>query len=114
MVAAKKKTVGKPFQPGQSGNPGGRPKGRLLSSILREKLTDDAKMAIAEKIIAGAKSGDLAMIRELFDRTEGKVPTRNENGQPGDFDERLDDVETDVLRAALKPSKPSSVATSGG
>ena len=106
MVAAKKKGgVGRPFQPGQSGNPGGRAKGRLLSAVLRQKLTEEDKDAIAQVIIDGAKRGELDKIRELFDRTEGKVPNRNENGQPGDFDERLDDVETDVLRAALKRIK---------
>ena len=95
----------KHFQPGKSGNPGGRPKGTSITSVLRATLTEEDKLAIAKKLIAGARAGEMDKIREIIDRTEGKVPNRNENGQPGEFDERLDDVETDVLRAALKRVK---------
>ncbi len=105
MATGQKRAVGKPFQPGQSGNPGGRPKGRLLSAVLRQKLTDEDKEIIAQQIIDGAKRGELDKIRELFDRTEGKVPNRNENGEPGAFDELLDEVDTTTLKAALKAVK---------
>ena len=97
--------TGKGFLPGQSGNPGGRPKGssitsalRLLMDALRGDLEagDDAAerakpvaVARAEALLRGALAGDLAFIREVLDRTDGKplVRTKNEHaaleGGPG-------------------------------
>ena len=103
-TAAKKRVVGKPFQPGQSGNPGGR-RPAILSRAIVAKLTPEEADKIAAELIKQATGGDLHAIAMLWERIEGKVPNRNENGQPGEFDERLDDVETDVLRAALKRVK---------
>ncbi len=96
------------FRPGQSGNPGGRPKGTSITSVLRATLTEDDKLAIAQKLIAGARAGELDKIREIMDRTEGKVPNKNENGQPGDFDIELDDEDRVRLRSALKVVRGSS------
>jgi hypothetical protein len=72
-----------PFQPGQSGNPSGRPKGtKNMSTILREMLeleieVDGVKMtqkdAIVKKLIKKSNSGNLRAIQEIFDRTEGKA-----------------------------------------
>lgn len=105
MATAPKRVVGKPFEKGQSGNPGGRPKGTTITSVLRARLTDDDKAVIADALIAGARNGELDKIRELLDRTEGKVPTKNENGGPGAFDLDLGDVDTDAIKAALRRVK---------
>lgn len=74
---------GRPFQPGQTGNPGGRPKERPIRNALKSivegdkktvaKLPDDLK-AIAQKLIDKAKDGDMAAWKEFADRYEGKVP----------------------------------------
>jgi len=71
------------FQPGQSGNPKGKPKGaRSMSTILRELLettieVDGEKIpyseAIIKKLIKRADKGNLIAIREIFDRMEGKA-----------------------------------------
>lgn len=38
----------KPWKPGQSGNPGGRPKGRLIDEALEELLLgNDSELALA-------------------------------------------------------------------
>jgi len=79
---------GKPFEkghkhawkPGQSGNPAGRPKARLLSEHLRDRLKEQFPgrseatygRMVAEALVDRAINGDVMAIREVFDRTEGK------------------------------------------
>ncbi len=71
--------TGKGFMPGQSGNPGGRPKGDSVTTWLRRKLQDEPipgqtrAERIAETIMRAAEDGDPKLIKELLDRTEGKV-----------------------------------------
>lgn len=70
-----KRVIGRPFLPGQSGNPAGRPKkGTALTDVMREMLegNPDIKKAIMAKLLAGAAGGDLAFIREVLDRIDGK------------------------------------------
>ena len=72
--------LGRKFEPGATGNPEGRPKLTLLSEALREQLAqvlpgvDDRTMAehIARSLIREAIKGNVAAIREIADRTEGK------------------------------------------
>jgi hypothetical protein len=57
------------FQPGQSGNPAGRPRGaRNKRTILVENLLDDEAEAIARKAIELAKSGEMGAIRLCMNR----------------------------------------------
>lgn len=73
--------IGKQFPKGVSGNPAGRPKLTKLSDALRLQLAeinpDAPEETIAEEIakilIKLAISGDIAAIRECFDRAEGKA-----------------------------------------
>jgi hypothetical protein len=70
----------KPFKPGQSGNPAGRPKKALLSDALRRQLAITAPgmpertqaEAIASALISEAIAGNIAAAREICDRTEGR------------------------------------------
>jgi len=67
-------TLGKDhrFKPGQSGNPGGRPKD-FLSAAYRTLLEDEEiAKAIAKAIVKKAMRGSVAHAAELADRTEGK------------------------------------------
>ena len=68
-------------KPGQSGNPGGRPKTAPLSHACRELLAsvlpDDAEgrtfaEAIAETLGQKALAGDIRAAQEIADRAEGK------------------------------------------
>jgi len=67
------------FQKGKSGNPTGKPKQKALSDALMlalKRVDRDNRPAIqriANKLVDLAEEGDLAAIRECFDRTEGKA-----------------------------------------
>ncbi len=72
----------KPFKPGQSGNPKGRPKSITMSEAYRRELAkvdpNDAQgrafaEVLAEQMIIKARSGDVQAIKEITDRTEGKA-----------------------------------------
>lgn len=69
-----------PWRPGQSGNPGGRPKRDAITVALFEQLqsqvadgdTRSIADSIAGTLITLALKGDVRAIREIADRTEGR------------------------------------------
>jgi hypothetical protein len=67
----------KPWQPGRSGNPGGRPKKKPVTDLYAQMLEDGATQAMVRKAIQGViRKGGRAFIlwlKEVADRTEGKV-----------------------------------------
>ena len=95
----------KPFKPGQSGNPNGRPKGvpnaatrmkRFLELEINGKnpiTKEEEQFTVAElmdlKIIAKAMNGDLSAWEKINDRLEGKPK------QTAEF--------TDPLKVELSP-----------
>jgi hypothetical protein len=69
------------FKPGQSGNPGGRPRTAKLSEACRAKLASPIPgdpesrsyaEAIADKLALQALKGDIRAAQELADRAEGR------------------------------------------
>lgn len=73
-------TIGNRWQPGESGNPGGKQKDSL-TALLRRLLdaNDEAeKTAIVKELISIARKpgqrGQIAALREIFDRIDGRVP----------------------------------------
>jgi len=69
------------FQPGQSGNPLGRPKWKLLSDTYRAKLVElvpgdklgrNYAEAIADAAFAAGLRGNIGAFQEIADRAEGK------------------------------------------
>jgi hypothetical protein len=70
------------FKPGMSGNPSGRPKGRIsVTRFIRELLAEgDGERArnVAESIIKNAEDGDIRHIAELLQRVDGKVTDKIE------------------------------------
>jgi hypothetical protein len=64
------------FQPGQSGNPAGRPKGaRNRSTIVAESLLDGEAEALTRKAIQLALAGDTTALRLCIERL---VPPRKD------------------------------------
>lgn len=86
--------TGKGFMPGQSGNPGGRPKGSVKISAAYQRslarlVPGDPEgrtyaQFIADKNVEFAAEGNIAAIKEVTDRTEGKAPRTVEISR-GDF-----------------------------
>ena len=60
---------GRPFRPGRSGNPAGRPRGaRNRATLMLEALLDGEAEGIARKAIELAKAGDSPALKACFDR----------------------------------------------
>jgi len=94
-----------PFAPGESGNPGGRPKAAklfrdaLLVAIKKADLEGvEAIQRIAYKLVSQAETGDVSAIREIADRIDGKVPQAI-----GGTDE-LDPLVVQIIRRADRPT----------
>lgn len=76
--------IGRRWQPGQSGNPAGRPPNDPLKSAIMARL--DAEPDLPERLVAAgierALAGDFRYWKELFDRIDGKVPTLMAEPEP--------------------------------
>ena len=76
-LSAQKKLLGRPFPKGKSGNPGGRPKKLEITRIFEKMLAKPDKRKELQKIVEDilAKRGMAAvlLLREIIERTEGKV-----------------------------------------
>src|ERR1700738_2733649 len=63
------KQRGKPFKPGKSGNPAGKPKGsRNATTRAMEALLDGESDALTRKAIELAKAGDMTALRLCLER----------------------------------------------
>lgn len=81
------------FKPGQSGNPGGRPKG--IAAKAREH-GDKALDVLAAALDDDDPKTRIAAAKEILDRGYGKPLTMT-----ADVTNRLDDLDDDTLGAAI-------------
>lgn len=89
------------FQPGVSGNAGGRPKRKIVSeevSLVLMQLDDRSGKTrirkIVEAVAAKADEGDVQAFNALADRAEGKVPQAIE----GKLEHGIDDSIAGLLQ----------------
>lgn len=100
------------FQPGVSGNPGGRPKGTVsLVNILLKKLAEEGvdgrtrAEIVAEKAIEKAEAGDFQMFNAILERTDGKVTQPIETTVRASRDEMVTRIKEKVRGDATTASK---------
>ena len=113
--------TGKGFLPGQSGNPGGRPKRRPITEALLEALMADEGKLLNEMAAVGAKKaagGDIGFWREIREAIEGKSPLPLVGPDEGpmsvsaDVDDRLEAV-VGRLRARAAERRREGVVPGG-
>jgi hypothetical protein len=110
-------TRGRPFRPGESGNPGGRPRG--LARRIREEIGADGSELIA--IMVGiARSADtvtrdrMQAVAWLSDRAFGRnnFLDEEEEAEPPDYPmldlAKLSDDELDLLIELHKKARPET------
>ena len=90
------------WEKGQTGNPNGRPKGRLnLSTILAQRLAEgDNSVKLIDRLIKIATSDtskendSLSAIGEILDRLEGKAVAKVENAIT--FNDQIAEIKKDL------------------
>lgn len=88
------------WQPGQSGNPSGRPRKPITDRLLERLAAEDNTLAdMVEAMLKAAKSGDVAAFNSIRDTVEGKPKQRiehtGEDGAPIDACIKIEFVKPD-------------------
>jgi hypothetical protein len=70
------------FKPGQSGNPGGRSKGRSITAAINKLLEQEHQgksiaALIAERLVKDALQGKFPQAKEILDRSDGRVTEKH-------------------------------------
>lgn len=92
--------TGRGFMPGQSGNPGGKPKVDVAKAIARAVFERDPE-ALIEAFVQATRKGNAYAFKELADRAYGKVTdklqvTETPVTQDADLPGRIAQLERDL------------------
>jgi hypothetical protein len=108
---------GRQYQPGQSGNPAGKPKGtRNRATILAEQLLDGEAETIVRTAIEWAKNGNMTALRLCLDRI---LPARHDRpvcfampvlNSAEDAAKAVGAITTAVARGELTPSEAGELS----
>lgn len=106
------KQRGRPFKPGKSGNPSGKPPGaRNRATVLAQALFDGEAEAVTRKIIELAKGGDLQALKVCVDRL---CPPMKAQAAPVQVDlpetASITDMASAFIKAAADGRLPPDVA----
>ena len=99
------------FKPGQSGNPGGRPKIDVAAEIARRAFEKDPE-AIAKAMHAKLRRGDAKVFTTCGERGYGKLPTpvSVEQNEPLEIRHKIEFLGQASNDAAQKPSRRVSLS----
>lgn len=101
------------FQPGVSGNPGGRPKRKVWTEAIKEAIEEIDQIdpqqrprikLLAQALVAAGLAGEVQALREIGDRVEGKVP----QALIGDNDADPINVVNKIVREVVRPKSDNS------
>ncbi|MEX2218510.1 MAG: DUF5681 domain-containing protein [Phycisphaerales bacterium] len=96
--------TGKGWKPGQSGNPGGRPRGESITATLRRLVAETEHNGrpiqdlLAEVLLKEALKGKYPFAREILERLDGRVSERHEvRVEGGDWRAKMGTLTDDDL-----------------
>ncbi|TKB26509.1 hypothetical protein FCL47_08835 [Desulfopila sp. IMCC35006] len=106
------KQRGKPFKPGQSGNPAGKPPGaKNKATIMAQALFDGEAEILTRTIIEFAKKGDMQALKICIDRL---CPPMKAQAAPVQVEipesDKISDMANAFIRAAAEGKLPPDVA----
>lgn len=101
------------WKPGQTGNPGGRPRTKPITDRVRdalEEIGEDGRplaAAVVREWLQMIVDGDLAALRELLDRVEGPLTQALKHEHDGGLTVRVEyaDAHSDAPPAAPGPGE---------
>jgi len=103
-----RKQRGKPFKPGQSGNPAGKPPGaKNRATVLAQALFDGEAESLTRKIIELAKAGDISALKVCIDRL---CPPMKAQSAPVQVEIPATDSMSDIANSFIKAAAEGRLA----